>query len=490
MSICIIGAGLAGLSTAIKIKLDKPEMHIVVLDKLAKQSNTQMAGMRLQIGDGKRTLPRAYELSRRIALRNNGEITEEMKEFAQMTLEEVEFWQTFHKKNYTHTEPLHFETDPQWFGPQWGKSNNAGKGRGVNLLTWFEDNAKKLGIEFKKAEVEKVVVNNGYIEGLIARNQEKKLYSDYVMIQADAYIFAGGNAGGAMFESTNRTILNSPQELAFDAGFPIIDTSNFMFHPFGRCTSQGMPILCCYETDAISDVTVHFTDDTIDYETTDLLRAHQAHYHFNEIAKRFYEHGSFVHLKRAGNSEIEFARLSHHYSHIAIKTESNGVQVYGAENLYAVGDAAGVGRNINHKVRIPGTALTNCLVDAEILRKTLSAESYTRTNRTIFKSINNYRPKEILSEQDRNKLKKINTDRLFAIKFGSNIDTSVVIQEWKNELYTLPQTPLVRLSIGTAHTMELINMSNAIEPLTMRIERENKTNYIDKDYLHLTTSLV
>lgn len=494
MSVCIVGAGLAGLSTAIKIKLDNPDIKVTVIDKIAQQSNTQMAGMRLQIGDGVRKKNMVDELASRIALRNNQTVTHEIQQFARLSIQEVEFWQNLPKKNSTFTEPFPFHTDPLWFGPQWGNANASGKARGVNLLKYFRENAEKIGIEFKKADAEKIIVNHGYIEGLIAKNYEKSISSEYVMIKADAYILAGGNAGGSMFESTNREIRHSPQELALDAGFSIIDSTNFMFHPFGKCTDDGMPILCCFETDAISDMIVYFRDNTIDHETTRLLKEHSAHYHFGEIAKRFYEHGSVVTLRRDGQDDVEYARLSHHYSHIAIQTEENGVKVAGAENLYAVGDAAGVGRRNNHKVRIPGTALTNCLVDAEIVREKIAGDiNGSDYLDVIVQPIDDYSPKFTLSDSDRRSLRKINTEKLFAIQFGIDTNASEIIDEWKKELLVFPECALVKLSIGTANSFEQLKNNNAVEPIPIqyknRVIMRQPCNDYDHD-LHLMGSLI
>lgn len=172
-----------------------------------------------------------------------------------------------------------------------------------------------------------------------------------------------------MYHSTNRAITNGAQDLAFEAGFSLVDSTVNMLHPFGKYNkATGLPRTGCFETDRLAGAEVFLDglgEKIFDAETTQMLANHEAHYHFPEIAERFRKFGSVVMLLMPNGKE-EFAGVSHHYSHMGIET-SDGISVKGANNMFAIGDASGIGFWTNHKERFPGTALVKCLVDARLL---------------------------------------------------------------------------------------------------------------------------
>lgn len=352
MSICIIGAGLAGLSASIKLKLLYPKQEIVILDGFYSGSNTQIAGQRYrERASGKGNDP-INEIAQLLADRNHGILTNEMKIFAKLAVDNLNFWKTFNPKEFgINLDGLVFRDNNLWFGPQLGQANKFGNGRGLSILLWFKNLAKALGVEIINAEVYAINRINDKIRNVFALIKSDSL--DYVINQVDIYadyfILAGGNLGGRMFLSTNAQIYNSPQELAFDAGFSLIDSTLYMFHIAGYCNAEGIPKAGCFETDNLSGFQVYLQDNKaknqfnlLDKETTKLFEEHKAHYYFDVIAKKFIKHGGRIMLSPSDGGCNLFARVSHHYSHIAVQTQ-NGVNVSNASNLFAVGDASGMG---------------------------------------------------------------------------------------------------------------------------------------------------
>lgn len=501
MSVCIIGDGLAAHATAMEMKIANPTLGITMIGKQNSENQTQIAGMRLRTRIANSNDDPYQQLIELFASRNNNVITDQMKHFASISRDKVEFWQKFDNH-----DPLPFHDSKELFGPQWGNSNAAGLGRGLDVLRWFKRNAVKLGIEYRQAEIQKVFVNNGSVDGLIALNQQTDTEGKYLEIYADQYVFAGGTPGGSMFKSTNKATKFTPQELLFEAGLPIIDSSLIMTHPFGRLKNDKTPTHGCFETDNLQNAVVVFPDGTIDEATTTMLREHKAHYHFPEIVQRFREKGSVIELHfkddqnrylldKTGKPRIELAGLSHHYSHMSIPT-SDGVAIAGLDNGFAVGDAAGTGHWFNHKVRFPGTALANCLVGAEMMSQ---HAAYLPNGQDMQINISHYyEPEEGLTPDELQEMREINTHYLFDIECSSPQDAKRKAQEWRKQLLQFRDTPIVALSEGTAYAMEKTRTGEESEPFpisreltnTLRRETEKEINHETRYEFHNQRRLI
>lgn len=445
MSTCIVGAGLSGLATAIKIKHEFPDEDIVVLYQNASQSNTQIAGQRFRAGISNHRQNMKEELLELLARRSDGVVTAEMKQFTDLAERETNFWQNF-------PDFIHYEDREEWFGPQWAE------GHGKSVVDWFMNQAKTLGIRLEKGEARKIIRSGETVSGLIVHKKDDA----YSEIEADRYILAGGNIGGKMFVSTNKPIPYSPQELAFDAGFSIVDSTIHMFHPFGKSDKEGNIRNGCFETDKLSGATVYFASpdrkDDLDEETTLQLKKHEVHYEFPQIVERFRKNGSVVRMEiptKEGMSE-EFARVAHHYGHIAIET-TDGISVKGANNLYAVGDASGLGYWTNHQERFPGFALLKCITDAGLMTDVL------RDTETEGKPIQEreitYPTAELPGAEDRNaykKIREVNTkflDQIYLVNDGKYKNR--IATNWMNELVAydgpIRDTPFLGISITSAY---------------------------------------
>src|SRR4051812_23716332 len=130
MSVCIIGGGLAGLATAIKIKLNDQKTDVLLINKRIPESNTQIAGQRYRARTAGKGRDPEGEIVSLLASRNGGEVTEEMRTFSEIAITELGVWQD--------VLPDGMITDKaEWFGPQWGIANTAGMGRGKSVLKRF-----------------------------------------------------------------------------------------------------------------------------------------------------------------------------------------------------------------------------------------------------------------------------------------------------------------------------------------------------------------
>jgi aspartate oxidase len=467
----IVGAGLAGLAAAIRIRESFPNQHVVLIEKPSPQSNTQIAGQRYRFGiAGKRQDP-AAEMQHLLASRNDGILTPDMEAFVDLATVEVERWQAS-------PDFVQYNDKPEWFGPQWGAANRAGKGRGKSVLSWFQQRARDAGVSTIQGEVQHLENEDGHITRLVTEGPAGPTH-----IAAARYVLAAGSAGGSLFLSTNKDIAYSAQELAFNASIPLVDSTTHMIHPFGNCDAAGNPRLGCFETDELADATVYLDGTSnhpvLDVETTELLREHQAHYRFPEIAQRFREHGSVVRLD-LGDGRQTYARVSYHYSHLAVET-TDGITVRGVDNLYAVGDAAGLGHWTNHHERFPGFALLKCLTDAALLADTLQNAPPTHAVAPRQSTHISPRPaKSANSKAAAQQLKQLNTlhlDRYLTAQ--SPDDKARTGQEWLEALQAGAQSEpssLHVLSAAIAHAHQQVAAGKATEPFR-----------VDK---HLGTSLL
>jgi hypothetical protein len=460
----IVGGGLAGLAAAVRLKDAYPDQSVVVVDKPSPQSNTQIAGQRYRYGIAGRRANPIEEITELLASRNDGEVTPEMEQFAQLAGEEMEYWQG-RPDFVTSTDR------PEWFGPQWGDANRAGKGRGMSVLGWYREAAAQQGIAMVRAEASRLEIEQGHMGGLIVTGM-----NGLKRIVADRYILAGGNASGRLFLSTNKDIANSAQELAFDASIPLVDSTLHMIHPFGNSDAAGNPRLGCFETDELADTKVYLgalgASPVFDAETTELLTTHQAHYHFPAIAKRFAEHGSVVRLDAPDGSST-LARVSHHYGHLGIAT-TDGVSVEGTDNLYAAGDAAGLGYWTNHHERFPGFALLKCLTDAGLLVRKFGEPGQNNPSTPLRVNALAGAAAEPPAKDELNRLRAVNSAHLERWLAAAGLEErGAVGVAWLDALKNIPPsryTTVRTLSAAIAHAHFLVGSGQAAEPF--RIDRD------------------
>jgi len=456
MSVCIMGSGLAGLATAVKLKINNSNLDVCVVTN-GKTSNTVMAGQRFRpriTSDDDSEIEKFVNL---MAYRNFSNATPEMQEFSECGLQELKFWTNIAPGNLGVSELPRIEWNElsSWFGPQLGKPNNAGFGRGRNLVSWFNAFAENLGVKFIHGSVTQLNNQGTNISSITVENK-----ANVSTLHADTYVLAAGSIGGSIFNSTNIPFVFSSQELAYKADILLSGATLNMFHIFGNAKADGAPKAGCYETDLLDSSQIYlFNNDTgkydiLDEETTDLLSSHQSHYHFNEISRRFLDHGGIVNIVTPGIKD-RFARVSHHYSHLGVCTE-NGVRVKNSDNLFAVGDAVTTSHWSGHQIRYPGVALTNCLVTAY---KTAQEISETNIFLNPIKIAIQKNKTSLCPTLKRNatndfkRLKNINTAHLFELEFstGYNYDTA---SRWINKLGTLFS--------GHTHFQNLVDISKDI----------------------------
>ena len=442
---CIVGAGFAGLLTAIQLtEKCNDDMQVVIIEKPRPQSNTRIAGMRIRArGTGTRTDDRFEQEAEVVSLlskQNDGKETPEMIHFARLLAEELETW----SKRLIAIDPELVHDNPIWFGPQWGIPNQGGKGRGYSILSEFKRLALNMGIAFLQGEVYSLTRQHNLITQLnVAQNRNEGFSLSPKMV-----ILANGNAGGTLYKSTNMPIDHSATQLLYNAGLPITGTTINMLHPFGRMRENGQPAFGCYETDDLANSTVYLPNGQIDTETTYLLRNHMAHDKFREIALRFSDQGGNVRIVDNMTGEEHIAGVSVHYSQLGTVT-TDGVSVKGMSNLKAVGDAVGPSYWTNNRKRSPGIALANCLVTAR-LASDLAIESLnddkdnnTLTNRRLIMSKDTY-PQALQRAPEG--LRDINTRNVLELILGGN-EAQGTLDTWDDELNTLDQgNELVRLS--------------------------------------------
>lgn len=456
-----MGAGLAGLTTAIKLKRRFNDADITVVEKRVPQSNTQIAGQRFRAGIAGKRHDGRQEIESLLSSRNDNIATPHMKHFAEIAVEELEYWQET-------SEFVEYHDRPEWFGPQWGKANRAGKGRGKSVLDWMKHTAAEEGITFLQGEARRLLVENDHIEGIQVATEDG-LFD----LTSNRYVLAGGNMGGRLFLSTNKDIGYSPQELAFDAGLSLVGSTTHMIHPFGNADAGGNPRLGCFETDELAEADVYLDGASrapkFDTYSTELLRQRQGHYYFPEIVQRFRDHGSVTRLDFP-NGDSKFARVSYHYGHLGVET-TDGVQVKGVDNLYAAGDASSISFWTEHHERFPGFALLKCIVDAKRIEQqiepTLRPETQTRLE--IATEIDH---RDTVSHE---RIKQINTEYLGAWQAAYNpADKARVGEIWQASLAAQVQgyqgtsgETLLEISRAMAYAHAVIGSGAEREPFAV-----------------------
>lgn len=215
------------------------------------------------------------------------------------------------------------------------------------------------------------------------------------------------------------------------------------------------------ETDLLAGGRIYLRDPTsgehtvFDAQTTELLAAHQAHYHFPGIARHFLDHGGVVLVLRPDGSRC-WGRVSHHYSHLCVAT-SDGVSVAGVTNLFAVGDAAGTGHWSGHQVRFPGVALAGCLVTAKLAQQHVACAGLAdgEVSWTSCEDGHEQRVDRRVLRRQENRLRAINTEALLGYQFG--VHPREAAQRWLDQLVALP-----RRSTNTARDLDELSMLTAL----------------------------
>ncbi len=462
MGIAVVGAGLAGLATACRIRLEHPESEVVLIDGKHRQSNTQIAGMRFRTkepGGNRDGVGLERLLLSRIALSDSARIAS----FIEAILKEVRYWEHLHEVR-TELEPLPHTEKTAWFGPQWGR----GRGKGNSVLRHFDRYAEKLGVVRLTAQLSDIVIEDNSVRALYLQDTEGKTG----IMNVEGTVIATGSIGGTIYHSTNKEIELPFQQIAHQRGLPLVGGSTHMWHPFGRCSKDGTPRLGCYATDEIASYDVYFADGRKDTITTELLRKHKAHDHFDEITARFVEHGSVVCLE-SPEGKTSWARVSHHYSHLGLDVDAQA-RVKGMRNLWAAGDA-GAWYSTHHSKRFPGFALSKCLVDAASIASQVSA--MPREGQNVRVEIEGLaKPDEgklttVLSKEKRRMLRDINTKYVFEDQL---LDVPTAASEWLYELQKLKlHHPMIELSKDIAAVHALLREGESLrEPIELRRARD------------------
>lgn len=459
MSTIIIGTGLAGLITAVRIKINSPDEEVVLLDKAYPEGNTYIAGQRIRAGiAGKRDNP-TEEVIQLLSSRNNGIISEPMRLFSRTLIDEINYWQN---------EGVPHIDNAAWFGPQWGDPNMRGVVKANSVLQWFKIRSKSLNVQFHTGIVLKIVRKGSLIDKLVVLNIHKKIV-DY---KADRYVLAGGSATGLLYTSTNRLIPYPPQLLAYDAGIPLSGSTLSMVHPFGFCDKSQQPIPGCFETDQLKSIRLFSAKNKRFEHIESLLQKHQAHYHFPAICSEIWKHGGFVNMKSADNIEKK-ACVSIHGNQLGIST-SDGVRIKGVPNGFAVGDACSPNYWTNHTVRFPGFGLGNCLVTgklcAEIIRLNRKSSKPIRVlpNEDCSQTTE-IKPNSVISKT----MRTINTKHTLNFLFGLG-EKSQTVSQWTNDLNSLDdafdssnyERTILKMSVDIAQAHGKLGL-NQSEPITI-----------------------
>lgn len=454
MGTVIVGAGLAGLAAAAKLRLGTTE-EVVLLERSAPISNTQVADQRYRAGIAGTRQDSVKEIEQLLASRNDGILTDRMQQLARLAEQELRFWQQ-------RPDFLHAEDRREWFGPLLGTPNKTGKGWGRSVLQSFRDLARTLGVTCVEGQAQQLLLNGERMAGLRVRDRD-----GYYDISADRYVLANGSIGGRLFrDTTNVRITGSAHELAFAAGLTLTDSTMHMVHPFGRAGSDGSSHRGCFPVDELVEASV-YVDGKLDQEVTELLRTYQAREHFPAIARHFRRSGGVVEL-RFPDGESLSARVAHHSGHIGIET-TDGITVRGAENLYAVGDASTIAYWTNHKMRHSGFGLIKCLTDAALLAEVVDG-------RPGGGSVE-YRSANPLTESehhiDESRLRELNSRHLDT--WLDAADRGAVGEAWGNELRSefgekgLHFTPY-EVSVAMAHAHHRVGAGEAGEPFPLNRE--------------------
>jgi hypothetical protein len=224
-------------------------------------------------------------------------------------------------------------------------------------------------------------------------------------------------------------------------------------------------LLGCHATDDLEGYQVKYLNGVVDEEITELLRHHQAHDFFGMIAKRFWEQGSVVQLI-SPNDEVQWARVSHHYSQFGIDTVDT-VSVSGIQNLMVAGDAASW-KLTNYATRFPGLGLSKCLMDAEHIRQLMTSRDMGDHGIQVNQVV--YEQAATIRKEDREQLKSINTAFLMEHIFNAH---EAMAGQWFKELNNLGfSSVLLDLSKQLSVAHDLLREGRIKEPHLISSNRE------------------
>lgn len=464
--VCIIGGGLSGLLSAIHLAEKNENVNIVIVEKPQHESNTQISGMRFReriAGSKAKPEERADDIVRLLRGINKDIETPQMSEFAQVLVEELDLW----NERLNNLNGGLVTNEEAWFGPQWGIPNDSKKGgRGYSILKALREIAlSKSNIHVINGEVTALRKDVAGISGL-----EVATETGNFLIRPDFTVLANGSATGELFDSTNKPIEHSAVSLLYEAGLPLTGATLNMWHPFGRLKKDGTPTLGCMETDELSDMRIRYSDGTTDNEVNGWLRNHQAHYHFREITERMLKMGGSVELIDTEDKTIR-AGVSLHYNHLGALT-TNGVQVEGVSNLFAVGDAASITFFTEGNTRLPGFALSNCLVTARLATDNISAALTNQKNTEGIQRVTSIEATLISPRPDnhsRKILRETNTRYFKELEFSTTRGAEEVLHEWESKIGDLNH-PLIELTLGIIDASRRVYLMGEGEPV--RIQRE------------------
>ena len=367
----VFGAGLAGLTVAISVQEELPGWQVTVVEKNSPESNTQLSGMRFREGIANRRTRSAEEILELFTRRTEAPPSALMEVFATMAAEELRRWRT-------RADFVGSQDRDDWFGPQWGAPNRAGKGHGKSTLKWLKRTAQSAGVAFETGELRRLATSDGSLSGTdVLVERDGSLVQ--VRQRATAYVLANGASTGLLFESTNKPIHWAAHEVAFASGLPLTGATVHMVHPFGNASPAGAPRIGCMETDRLAGAEVYVRQQDGAYfmhrHITDLLERHEAHYHFPNLVRELNAHGGATRIHMPDQRRLH-ATVAEHYYHLGIETGDDGVAIADTDNGFAVGDASGITAWTDHQERFPGFALTKCLIDARVLTDRLARWDY------------------------------------------------------------------------------------------------------------------
>ncbi len=440
MSVAIVGAGVSGLLTAIELRLLNPDIDVAIFDNVT-SSNSAIAGQRYRARfSGGSTLGELFQW-----YGDRGLLRQEVVDFYMLGRKQLMFWQSLYPPTLNiELERLPSRDNPLWFGPQLGDVTASGRGKGGSVLRWLRQLINPLGIRLIQSRVRDVVFCEKSVAAIIIENR-----LGLSKIIADNYVFACGSPAGSMFYSTNVGNWDSLLPFLHIAGVPIADADIFMLHMAACCTKDGAPKPGCHETDVLAGFTAWLrksdSDEfVVDDDITNLLATHQAHERMQEICRKIISAGGLVMYKH--NEQSILSRVSHHYSHLRLKT-ADGVTVSEFNNAYVTGDMAGVGHWLGRHARLPGTALLGCLVSASLVANKLARR--VGVNKIIMASVEQVSPAYVLRGEMKAKMRAINSDGLFCYVSG----VIAGVEQWVSELTRLSahNDPWINLSLSTAN---------------------------------------
>lgn len=174
---------------------------------------------------------------------------------------------------------------------------------------------------------------------------------------------------------------------------------------------------------------------------------------------------------------VKVARVSHHYHRLGVET-TDGVRVAGLDNLYAVGDASGLGYWTNHNERFPGFALVKSLVDAALVARsiqvTLGATLRHPVSLERASGWSSARERSGHAEKYVMSLRLVNSEHLADLLaasdvVGKDMATASWIEAVKTVAAWVGWTPLLEIALGMAYAHREVSAGRNAEPL--RIDR-------------------